>query len=356
MPRELQVVRPGQVTLVAYEEAQLRPHEVRAEAVLSGISHGTELNLYRGTSPFADKEFDRELRLFRPRTEPAQPLRLGYEWVGRVTEIGSEARGLQPGDLVHLLLPHRETHTFDPLQVPVYGQVEPLPAGLGAEDAIVLALAGVALAAVHDARIKAGDRVAIFGLGVIGLLAVQLARLNGAGWIDAVDLVPRRRQLALAYGADRVLDPAACDVGLEIKQASPHRGADVAIEVSGHYAALHEAIRSVRKAGTVVAAGFYQGGGTALRLGEEWHHNRITMVSSMAVWDCPHRDYPLWDRRRVNEVVCELLASGRLATDGLITHRIPFEQAAEAYQLIDSQPEEVIKVVLTYRSERRTLV
>jgi 2-desacetyl-2-hydroxyethyl bacteriochlorophyllide A dehydrogenase len=322
--------------------------EVRAEAVLSGISHGTELNLYRGTSPFADKEFDRELRLFRPRTEPAPPLRLGYEWVGRVTETGPDVTAVQAGDLVHLFLPHRESHTFLPDQVPVVGQAEPLPVGVGAEEAIVLALAGVALAAVHDARIKVGDRVAVFGLGVTGLLAVQLARLNGAGWIDAVDLVPKRRRLALAYGADRVLDPAACDAGLEIKQASLQRGTDVAIEVSGHYPALHEAIRSVRKAGTVVAAGFYQGGGTALRLGEEWHHNRITMVSSMAVWDCPHRDYPLWDRRRVNDSARELLDKGRLRTDGLISHRIPFERAAEAYRLIEERPDEVLKVVLTY--------
>jgi len=127
----------------------------------------------------------------------------------------------------------------------------------------------------------------------------------------------------------------------------------VAIEVSGHYPALHEAIRSVRMGGTVVAAGYYQGGGTALRLGEEWHHNRITMISSMGVWGCPHRDYPAWDRGRVHTTATELLATGRLRTDGLITHRIPFERAAEAYVLpvvstvepVDRRPEETVKLV-----------
>ena len=172
--------------------------------------------------------------------------------------------------------------------------------------------AQVALQAVHDAKIKVGDRVAIFGMGVIGLLAVQLARLSGAAWIDAVDLFTVRRDLALSFGANRALDPGACDVGYEIKMASPQRGADVAIEVSGHYAALHEAIRSARKSGTVVAAGYYQGGGTPLRLGEEWHHNRITMISSMAVWNNPHRDYPAWDRIRINSTVTDLMAAGRL--------------------------------------------
>ena len=348
MPRRLEVASPRHVELVAYEDAPLQPHQVRARAVLSGISHGTELNLFRGTSPFEEKEFDPELRLFRSRAGAPPPLRLGYEWVGRVTEAGSQVEHLQPGDLVHMLLPHAETQTFDPHDVPYRQRVEPLPAGLSPDQAVLLALGGVALAAVHDAHIKVGDRVAVFGLGVIGLLVVQLARLNGAAWIDAVDLYASRRALATDYGADCVLDPAACDVGLEIKSASSHRGADVAIEVSGHYAALQEAIRSVRKGGVVVAAGFYQGGGAALRLGEEWHHNRVTMVSSMAVWGNPHRDYPLWDRERVNATVTGLLVSGRLRSDGLITHRIPFDRAEEAYRLIDMHPERVLKVVLTY--------
>src|SRR5690606_26747852 len=112
--------------------------------------------------------------------------------------------------------------------------------------------------------------------------------------------------------------------------------------------ALNEAIRCVRKAGTVVAAGFYRGGGTALQLGAEWHHNRVTMVSSMGVWDCPHRDHPLWNRGRVHETAARLLASGQLQTAGLISHRIPFERAKEAYALIEGQPEAVVKVALTY--------
>ncbi len=334
--------------MTPYEEAPLGVGEVRAAAVLSGISHGTEMNLYRGASPFADKVFDTDLRLFRPAAGQAETPPLGYEWVGRVTETGAGVTHLRPGDTVHLLYPHRETHTFVPENMPYRGRLQALPPQVTPDQAIFLALGGVALQAVHDAQIKLGDRVAIFGLGAIGLLAVQIARLDGAVWIDAVDPIPQRRELALAYGADRALDPGGCDVGYAIKSASKQHGADVAIEVSGHAAGLHEAIRSVAKAGRVVAAGFYQGGAAALHLGEEWHHNRVTMVSSMAVWDCPHRDYPLWDRARVEGVVIDLLAAGKLRTDGMITHRFPFDRAAEAYALIDHHPEEVIKVVLTY--------
>lgn len=349
MPKKLRLTAPRQIDLIEYQETPLRPDQVRAQAVLSGISHGTEMNFYRGTSPFTDRHFDEDLRLFLPGAAPAENREyLGYDWVGRVTEVGAEVTHLKVGDLVHMLLPHAETHTFVPENVPYRGRIEALPAELQPDQAIIIALAGVALQAVHDGRIKVGDRAAIFGLGAIGLLAVQLARLNGAAWIEAVDPIPMRRDLALRYGADRALDPNAGDVAYAIKTASKECGVDVAIELSGSYAALNEALRATRKGGVVVAGGFYQGGGTALRLGEEWHHNRLTLVSSMAVWDNPHRDYPLWDRIRVNAVVTDLLAAGRLRTDGLITHRIPFSRAAEAYRVIDEQPETALKVVLTY--------
>ena len=97
-----------------------------------------------------------------------------------------------------------------------------------------------------------------------------------------------------------------------------------------------------------MAAGFYCGpAGDDLRLGEEWHHNRLTMISSMSGWGAPSRR-PGWDRRRLRAAALDLLAAGTVETDRLITHRIPLSQAAEAYALADEQPEEALRVVLTY--------
>jgi 2-desacetyl-2-hydroxyethyl bacteriochlorophyllide A dehydrogenase len=317
--------------------------------LLSGISHGTELNLYRGSSPFDGKRFDPKLRLFLADEGGSRyPMGLGYEWVGRVVETGPSVTQWSPGELVHLAHGHRETHVFEARGGGALPPVALDRLGLAPEQASMLSLAGVALQAVHDAHLVLGAHVAIFGLGAIGLLAIQLVRRNGAGRVDAVDPIASRRALAEAYGADRTYDPAAGDVGRAIKEANGGQGVDVAIEVSGHYAALHEALRSVRVAGVVVAAGYYQGGAAALRLGEEWHHNRITMRSSIGVWNCPHRDYPAWDRARVHREAAALLAAGSLQTSGLPTHRIPFSRAAEAYELIDAHPEDAIKVVLTY--------
>lgn len=349
MPLELQLIAPGEITFVQYEDPALQSGEVRARAIMSGISHGTEMNLFTGNNPFVEKEFDKELRLFVPRKEPLiDSVLLGYEWVGEVIDIGPDVSRFEVGERVHLPLRHRQTHTFHEDLDTALGHVSPLPAGIQPEQASFLALAGVALQAVHDAHIKLGDSVVVFGMGVIGLLALQLAKLDGASWVAAVDPLKSRRELALRFGADSAHDPTAEDVAFVIKANTPLHGADVAIEFSGNYGALNDAIRVVQMGGTVVAGGFYRGGGTPLTLGAEWHHNRVTLLSSMGVWDCPHRDHPTWNRERIHQAATELIASGKLITDGLITHRISFEKAAEAYQLIQSHPEDAIKVLLTY--------
>jgi 2-desacetyl-2-hydroxyethyl bacteriochlorophyllide A dehydrogenase len=348
MPNEVLLTAPRAITIAPYEDPPLGVDQARADAIVSGISHGTEIALYRGGSPFAGNRFDLDLRLFEADAEVGPyPMRPGYEWVGRVRSVGAEVEAIAPGDVIHATLPHRETQT-----ITVAGDGSSpwlvLPAELEPERAALLQSAAIALQAVHDARIKVGDRVGVFGLGTFGLLAVQLARLSGAGWLAAVDPIAGRRELARAFGAHLALDPGRCDVGKEITLAAGGTGLDVAIEFSGRYAALHQAMRGTRVAGTVVAAGFYlTGAGSELRLGEEFHHNRLTLVGSMSGWGAPHREAG-WHRHRLRTTALELLARGQLDVDALITHRVPFARAAEAYALVDQSPEETLRVVLTY--------
>jgi 2-desacetyl-2-hydroxyethyl bacteriochlorophyllide A dehydrogenase len=324
MSRELIVTAPRTVAIVEREDTGLEPGRLRAQALVSGISQGTELQLWRGTSAFRNRRFDADLRLFVPdEAGESYPLRLGYEWVGVV----EEGDGLPPGTTVHLPRPHAESHVFAADEAFV------LPQGLHAERATMLHSATIALQAVHDAALKLGDRVAIFGLGTFGLLAVQLARLSGAGWIAAVDPLDSRRALGATFGADRV---DAEDAGDRV---------DVAIEFSGTYAGLEAAMRSVRVTGTVVAAGFYGDG--ELALGREFHHNRLTLLASQGGWGLPPRE-ERWPRARGKALVADLLASGRLRTDELVTHRIPFSEAASAYELADAHPADVLRMLLVY--------
>jgi len=348
MPNELVITAPRAVEIAPYDDPPLRVDHVRADAIVSGISHGTEIALYRGVSPFDRKRFDLDLRLFEKDADAAPyPMRPGYEWVGKVSAVGTAVRGIAPGDIMHATLPHRETQTVTIADDSSSAWLI-VPAELEPERAAVLHSAAIALQAVHDAGIKPGDRVAVFGLGTLGLLAVQLARLSGAGWIAAVDPIETRRNQAERFGADRTLDTDGSDAGRDIKLAAAREGVDVAIEFSGRYAALHQAMRSARLGGTVVAAGFYVGSaGSELRLGEEFHHNRLTLAGSMSGWGAPHRA-PGWNRSRLRTTALDLLVRARLDVDALVTHRFPFQQAADAYELVDKRPDETLRVVLTY--------
>jgi len=125
------------------------------------------------------------------------------------------------------------------------------------------------------------------------------------------------------------------------------RGADVCIEATGAPAALHEAIRAAGYSATVVALGFFQGDGRDLRLGEEFHHNRITVVSSQISGVTPRLAHR-WNRQRLEETVMTLQQDGRLRLRDLITDVVPFSRASQAFEKLERRPDEALQVVLQF--------
>lgn len=202
-----------------------------------------------------------------------------------------------------------------------------------------------------DSDIQLGDHVAIFGAGVPGLLAAQLARLSGAR-VTVVDRVPRRLALAADLGAEDCIDVNDGDAATSIRRLTGGRGADVSIELTGSYAGLHEAVRATAYNSRVVCSGFLQGAGVGLRLGEEFHHNRIAIVCSQISGvrhDLAHR----WSRARLEATVVDLLAGGELEVDALVSHVLPAERAADAFALLDTGDPEVLQVVLDFTDGAR---
>ena len=352
MSRTLVLDGPRQLRLAEQPSSSLGPGEVRLHARLSGISHGTELSLYRGTSAFADKVFDRGLRAF---VEPpagsasAYPVTLGYEMISEVVEVAPGVTEVTVGDLVHTGTPHQEETVLDlaaSLQA-TYPLVV-LPTDERLERGVFLSLAAVALQAVHDAEIKLGDAVSVHGLGAIGLLAVQMCRLEGIQNVIGIDPEPHRRNLAARFGATHVLDAADDTLGLTVRDRNGGHGVDVAIEVSGSDRGLQGALSAAGLGGTVVGAGFYQGGAAHLRHGEEFHHNRLSLIASVGSWGAPDRHAPLWNRRRVLDTAARLLFTDRVAVDGLLDRTFPFEEAPAAYRWLDEHPHDAVKVALAY--------
>ena len=307
-----------------YVLPELEAGDVRMRVEFAAPKHGTELHSLTG-NPHHRKRWDEELRLYLPRAEPL-PLTerpVGNMVAGVVTDMGSEVTGLSPGDRVFGYGPICEEH-----QLPADAW-RPLD-GLSETDAVCTDPAHVAIVAVRDGNVRIGDAVAVFGLGAIGLMTVQIAACSGAITVIAVDPIAGRRARALALGADLAVDPDAEDAGLRIKRATGNHGVDVAIETSGNAAALHQAIRAIRQCGTIVHVPYGPKNASALQLDEEFHLNRPTIIGSQAVWRNPDRSHPLWDEERARRAAIDLFRRGMVSSEGIVTPVVDFRDAAQA--------------------------
>ena len=338
MPRELIADKPGHTVLREYEEEPLKPDQVRAESLFSAVKHGTEFRGFQANTPDASDRFDWEWRMHirGDKLTDSFPKRLGNMVLAEVIEVGEDVSSVQVGDRIFGHASVRETHTLSG------DRVEKAPEGVSWQALMYTDPAGVAVGGVRDGHIRLGDRVAVFGLGAIGLMAVQVARVAGARWVAAIDPIEKRCVAAASHGADVVLDPREADVGMEIKKLTDKLGVDVSIESSGSSHAMYDALRSTRYQGTVVSTAYYNTPMEGLNLAGEWHRNRIQIVSSRSSSE-PWPDYG-WSSKRGNEEAFNLLVEGRLNADDLMDPVVAFGGVAEAYMRMNSNPESAIKL------------
>jgi 2-desacetyl-2-hydroxyethyl bacteriochlorophyllide A dehydrogenase len=309
------------------------PEDVRIEAIASAISQGTEMLVYRGQVPDG-----LELDLPTLRGSFAFPIKYGYASAGRVVEIGSDVRCLTRGDAVFVHHPHQSTYVV-PAAMPVR-----LPKSFDPLLGVFLANIETAANVVIDAAPRLGERVAVFGQGVVGLLITQLLRLTGVSQIIVVEPVARRRDLACQVGADVALEPSD-EIVSAIRDLTDGAGADLVIEASGSTAALDQALDALAFAGTCVVCSWYGTKPVQLRLGGAFHRRRLRIVSSQ-VSTIDAALQPRWTHQRRLSLARDLLP--RLELGSLISHRIPLERAAEAFSLVDEHSDQTVQVVLTY--------
>lgn len=347
-----QVVRfaaPRRVEVIETSPTPLSEGQVRVRTIATGISAGTELTAYRGTNPYLTSTWDPQSKVFRDADQvapPGYPLDgWGYSEVGEVVEIAPDpARpdnqdDVAVGDIVWGIWGHRSEGVLT--QDALRGHQ--LPDGLDPVAGCFVRVGAIALNAVLAADLNPGSTVVILGQGVIGLLATRFATLAGARVI-AVDGIERRLEVAKAFGAHSVLTPGP-ELPYQVRDLTGSTGVDVAIELSGSYHALQSATRVVGPDGTVVASGFYQGEAQPLRLGDEFHHNRVQIVASQ-IGGVPPRLQARWDVPRLQRTVVDLLAQGTPDVRDLVSHRYPIADAAAAYELLDTDGAAALQVVL----------
>jgi 2-desacetyl-2-hydroxyethyl bacteriochlorophyllide A dehydrogenase len=318
--------------------------DVVVRTVASLVSAGTEMNVYRGEVATAD-----ELALPTAAGTFPFPMKFSYQVVGEVVDAGS-ASGYSAGDRVFVYHPHQDVFRVraqaggDDDLMGGAPMVFPVPATLPSDSAAFANLFCVAYNALLDVPVRIGDVVVVYGLGVIGSLAASLARLT-AGRLVLVDPLRQRRERAGWIGADAVTGPE--DATGVVSELSRGRGADVAIEASGATMALQSAIDATGPEGTIIVLSYYGRRPATLRLSPEFHLRRQRIVSSM-VGVVGSGLQPRWDPERRMDVAMERLAG--LDVQHLITHRIPFDRAPEAYAIIDTRPEQSLGVLLEYHA------
>ena len=201
-----------------------------------------------------------------------------------------------------------------------------------------------ALGALRDGSVRIGDDVAVFGLGAIGLAAVQLARVAGANRIFAVDPLASRRNVAESFGAQSI---SADDVGMALREATDMRGIDVIIDFSGAARALQAGFRGIGYGGTIAYGAFPAPFPAGLDLGGEFHMNRPRIVSTRACSD-PNPDHPRWSEARIRETVWTLIERGELRGVGIVDEPVPFADLPRVYPEIAAHPESHLKLSVEY--------
>ena len=324
--------------------ADPKPGEVVIEAAVSGISAGTELNVYRGLAPQWRQRMDPATRLFTSEagSDWKWPARYGYAMVGRIRAIGENVSAFSPGDLVFAYAPHGRHAIVNEEKVIPLGEMQDEEIG------VFFPNFNTAYNGVLDANVPLGGDVVVMGLGAVGQLVVRLLKRGGARTIVGVDHLALRRDFALRGGANHALQPAD-DVAGIVRRLTEGRGADVVVEVSGTAAGLNEAIRTAGFNGVVVALSWYGGTFEKLSLSGEFHHNRPRIIGSQVGALSPFLG-PLWSVQRRAAIVREYLSIYESDLRALITHRIPLRDALRCYQLIDQGAADLMQVLIDYRA------
>lgn len=321
---------------------QLSATQVRVRNTHGAEKHGTMISFVRGHGNKRGK-WDDKKQIFLPEGIVWNyPIPLGNMQVGIVEQAGSDVRSCSVGDRVFYF------HHFAPLAVVGAGDVWKLEPNTCWKAATCMDPATYALCALRDGQARVGDAVGIFGLGAIGLMAVQLAKLAGCCPIIAVDPLANRRDVAQQTGADVVLDAATTDVGAAMRQATAGRGVDVVIEYSGAMEAMQAALRGVAYGGNIVAGAFPGPMKAGLDLGAEAHMNRPNILFSRTESD-PDREYPRWNNKRIRQTVHRLIIEGKIDASRIVNPIVKFaDTLREQYDTELRHPERAIKLGVEY--------
>jgi len=370
MKQVLQNMKTGNTTVEEVPIPALQPGMALVHTAASLVSAGTE----RMVVEFAEKSLVGKARsrpdlvkqvLDKARREGLltaveaafnrldQPMALGYSSAGAIVSLGEGFAGLKVGQRVACAGGGYAVHA-EYATVP-RNLLAPLPDSVDFESAAFTTLGAIALHGFRLAEPQVGERVVVVGLGLLGLLTLQIAAAAGCR-VLGIDINPVRVALATHFGAEACLRDQAVDAA---QAFTVNRGADVVLICADTPSADPVELAGViaRDRARVVATG-----AVGLTLPRKiYYEKELSFVNSRsygpgrydAAYEEGGQDYPLgyvrWTEGRNLEAIVDLIASSKLDVKPLITHRFPIEKAPEAYEIITGKKKEpFLGVLLTY--------
>lgn len=324
--KSLVLVAPkkGQVELQELEVSEPGPGEVRVRIHMSVISPGTE----------------RAVVLGMENTTAQYPVQPGYSAAGEVEMVGAEVTRFAVGDRVACHLGHRTVGNVKE------GKVVRIPAGVPFDKAAFLLLGMIALQGIRKARIELGEGVMVLGLGIVGQLALQFARLNGALPTIGADRIGKRLKIALDCGADWALDTSDKCWREILKNKTDEKGAQIVIEATGAPEIIAAAFQSARPSGRVVLLGSPRGEST-VNFYRDVHKTALTVIGAHMFANPPHDSHPgYWTWQDDANCFMRFLQSQRIQIEPLITGRVCREKVEETYRsMLTGNPDMVGTVI-----------
>lgn len=328
--KRIKIAAPFEVLVEDVETLMVPPADgVIVRALVTGISAGTERMWYDGSSPAL---------VSGRRSYPYYP---GYEFVGQIVVAGDQVANAKVGDRVFAMVPHAEYAVLGPNALWTV-----LPERFDSEAALAIALTATGVHAIHQAKPQMGDSVAVVGLGVVGLIAIQVAKAAGAGQVIAIGRSQWKRDLAAALGADHVLDAGDPALVRRVQTLTEGRGVDVAIECAGASEAVGTATSVTRSQGRVVIEGFHTRPFAVS--GEDIFSKELTIVGVRSIGSHEASEFNRWSRRANFDLACALVLQGKVKNAPVITHRLPVAEIAKGYDLIHKANEPYLQILLEW--------
>jgi threonine dehydrogenase-like Zn-dependent dehydrogenase len=265
------------------------------------------------------------------------PFLPGYAAFGVVEEIGMGVEGFRTGQRVAMRFGHASAH------VAPASSFLPVPDEVSDEDAPWFSLAKIAAMCVPAVKPGPGSSIAVVGAGPIGQMALRWCAAAGAFPLIAVDIVPKRLEMAKAGGASHCVAKPLGQAIEELKEICGGVEPGTIIDSTGHWQVFADAQKAVRKFGKLVLLGD-TGAPDKQHLSHDLMHKGFWIT---ATWDC--HETPEWDAPTITRLFFQLVKTGRFPLKGLNTHRFAPEDCVAAYAVANERRSETMGIWFDWR-------